>query len=203
MFKWPFMSITPLRAGCTCAVSCRHPGSFPLNDRNINTSILCWSALGTADPDPNQRGKKAVRKTTQAGGGGAELMKIAAEQSEKLQKDRDERMERIEQMKQIQAEEEAAKEEEKPAEEQPAAPEPPKPKPKPQPQPKQDPEGPIEEPEPEPKPEPEVKEEKPKSEEAAPHPTEEEPTKEEPRKRVRTGPLVPDTIIGKLTVLIY
>ncbi|XP_056126523.1 immunoglobulin-like and fibronectin type III domain-containing protein 1 [Rhinichthys klamathensis goyatoka] len=44
------------------------------------------------DPDPNQRGKKAARKTTQAGGGGTDLIKIAAEQQEKLQKERDERM---------------------------------------------------------------------------------------------------------------
>lgn len=171
-------------------------------DKGIYTAVAGMKSCNAwliveADPDPNQRGKKAVRKTTQAGGGGADLMKIAAEQSEKLQKERDERMERIEKMKQIQAEEEAAKEEEKPAEEQPAAPEPQKPKPKPQPQPqiKQESEGPIEEPEAEPKPEPEVREEKPKTEEAAPPQAEEEPTKEEPRKRVRTGPLVPDTVI--------
>ncbi|XP_052454802.1 immunoglobulin-like and fibronectin type III domain-containing protein 1 [Carassius gibelio] len=155
-----------------------------------------------ADPDPNQRGKKAARKTTQAGGGGADLIKIAAEQQEKLQKEHKERME---QLKQIQAEEAAVKEEEKPAEEITAAPEPPKPKttpkpkakPKPKPKPKQEPktdsEAIAEEPEAEP--EPEVEEEQPESEEAASPPPEEETPSEEPRKRVRTGPLVPDNII--------
>ncbi|XP_026111558.1 immunoglobulin-like and fibronectin type III domain-containing protein 1 [Carassius auratus] len=48
-----------------------------------------------ADPDPNQRGKKGARKTTQAGGGGADLIRIAAEQQEKLQKEREERMEQL------------------------------------------------------------------------------------------------------------
>lgn len=199
------MSIISLRAGRICAVSCRHPASFPLNAQNINTSFLCWSALGTADPDPNQRGKKGARKTTQAGGGGEDLIKIAAEQQEKLQKEREERME---QLKQIQAEEATAKEEEKPAEEGTAAPEPPKPKakpkpkPKPEPEPKTDSEGVAEELEPEPV----VEEEQPEPEEAAaapPPPPEEEAPSEEPRKRVRTGPLVPDTIIGKITILIY
>lgn len=188
------MSIISLRPLCTCAVSCRHPASFPLNDQNINTSLLCWSVLGTADPDPNQRGKKAVRKTTQAGGGGADLIKIAAEQQEKLQKEREERME---QLKQIQAEAAAAKEEEKPAEEETAVPEEPKPKAKPKPEPKPDSEGVVEEPEPE----PEVVEEQPEPEEAAPPPPEGETPSEEPRKRVRTGPLIQDTIIGK--ILIY
>ncbi len=193
LFKWTFMSIISLRAGR------RHLASFPLNDQNINTSFLCWSDLGTADPDPNQRGKKGARKTTQAGGGGADLARIAAEQQEKLQKEREERME---QLKQIQAEKAAAKEEEKPAEEGTAAPEPPKPKskPKPKPEPKTDSEGMAEEPEPE----PEVEEEQPEPEEAAaPPPPEEETPSEEPRKRVRTGPLVPDTIIGTITILIY
>uniref|UniRef100_A0A8C2GHV4 Immunoglobulin like and fibronectin type III domain containing 1, tandem duplicate 3 n=1 Tax=Cyprinus carpio TaxID=7962 RepID=A0A8C2GHV4_CYPCA len=93
--------------------------------------------------DPNQRGKKGARKTTQAGGGGTDLIRIAAEQQEKLQKEREER---IEQLKQIQAEKAAAIEEEKPAEEEKtaeedtAAPEPPKPKAKPKPKPKPKPE---------------------------------------------------------------
>ncbi|TRY89370.1 hypothetical protein DNTS_015305, partial [Danionella cerebrum] len=130
-------------------------------------SCSAWLIVD-ADPDPNQRGKKAVRKTTQAGGGGADLVKIAAEQQEKLQK---ERAERIEQIKQIQAEQEAAKQEEKTPE----------------------PELPKQEPEPVAEPLPEVQEEKPA--ETAPLPAEEEPTTEEPKKRVRTGPLVPDTII--------
>ncbi|CAB1353333.1 unnamed protein product, partial [Coregonus sp. 'balchen'] len=42
-----------------------------------------------ADNDPNMRGKKTARKTTTAGGGGEELAKIAAEQSAKLQKEKD------------------------------------------------------------------------------------------------------------------
>eukprot|EP00063_Salmo_salar_P014441 XP_013989276.1 PREDICTED: immunoglobulin-like and fibronectin type III domain-containing protein 1 isoform X5 [Salmo salar] len=42
-----------------------------------------------ADNDPNMRGKKTSRKTTTAGGGGEDLAKIAAEQSAKLQKEKD------------------------------------------------------------------------------------------------------------------
>uniref|UniRef100_A0A4W5R209 Immunoglobulin like and fibronectin type III domain containing 1, tandem duplicate 2 n=1 Tax=Hucho hucho TaxID=62062 RepID=A0A4W5R209_9TELE len=42
-----------------------------------------------ADNDPNTRGKKTSRKTTTAGGGGEDLAKIAAEQSAKLQKEKD------------------------------------------------------------------------------------------------------------------
>uniref|UniRef100_A0A8C2L702 Immunoglobulin like and fibronectin type III domain containing 1, tandem duplicate 3 n=1 Tax=Cyprinus carpio TaxID=7962 RepID=A0A8C2L702_CYPCA len=151
-----------------------------------------------ADPDPNQRGKKGARKTTQAGGGGTDLIRIAAEQQEKLQKEREER---IEQLKQIQAEKAAAIEEEKPAEEEKtaeedtAAPEPPKPKAKPKPKPKPKPETKTdsEGKEEEPEPEPEMEEEQPESEKAAPPPP--EAPSEEPRKRVRTGPLVPDTIV--------
>lgn len=191
MFKRPFISIISLRAGCTCAVPCRHPASFPLNDPNFNTLFLCWSALETADPDPNQRGKKAARKTTQAGGGGTDLTKIAAEQQEKLQKEREERME---QLKQIQAEAAAAKEE--PAVEETAAPEAPKPKSKPKPEPKPE-SGAVAG---EPEPEPEVEEQQPEPEKAASPPPEEETPSEEPRKRVRTGPLIPDTIIGKILI---
>lgn len=108
------------------------------------------------------------------------MIKIAAEQQEKLQKDREERME---QLKQIQAEAAAAKKEET------AVPEEPKPEPK------LDTEGVVEKPEPK----PEVMEKK--TEEAAPPPPEGETPSEEPRKRVRTGPLIQDTIIGK--ILIY
>ncbi|XP_051567599.1 immunoglobulin-like and fibronectin type III domain-containing protein 1 [Myxocyprinus asiaticus] len=148
------------------------------------------------DPDPNNRGKKAARKTTQAGGGGADLVKIAAEQQAKLQKEREERME---QRKQIEAEEAAVKEKEPPVEEVPAAPVQPKPKskpklkPKPKVETKPDTDGVAEEQEPE----PEVEKENPEPEtkEAAPPPTEEETPSEEPKKRLRTGPLVPDTII--------
>ncbi|KAG1963086.1 immunoglobulin-like and fibronectin type III domain-containing protein 1 [Pimephales promelas] len=146
-------------------------------------SCNAWLVVD-ADPDPNQRGKKAARKTTQAGGGGTDLIKIAAEQQEKLLKERDERME---QLKQIQAEA-AAKEEQKP-------PETPKPKAKPKPEPKPDSGAVAEEPEPEPEPEPKVEEEQPEPKEAVPPQPEEETPSEEPRKRVRTGPLIPDTII--------
>ncbi|XP_035244791.1 immunoglobulin-like and fibronectin type III domain-containing protein 1 isoform X1 [Anguilla anguilla] len=45
-----------------------------------------------ADKDPNLRGKKKVRKTTQAGGSGADLAKIAQEQQAKLQTEREELM---------------------------------------------------------------------------------------------------------------
>ncbi|XP_051563268.1 immunoglobulin-like and fibronectin type III domain-containing protein 1 [Myxocyprinus asiaticus] len=140
------------------------------------------------DPDPNNRGKKAARKTTQAGGGGADLVKIAAEQQEKLQKEREERME---QLKQIQSEEAIAKEEEPPELPKPKAK--PQHKPKSKPEPKPDSDSIAEEPEPE----PEVEEEDPEpdTEKAAPPPPEEEKPCEEPKKRVRTGPLVPDTVI--------
>ncbi|XP_018517375.1 immunoglobulin-like and fibronectin type III domain-containing protein 1 [Lates calcarifer] len=43
-----------------------------------------------ADNDPNSVGKKKARKTTRAGGGGADLLKIAEEQNAKIQKERDE-----------------------------------------------------------------------------------------------------------------
>lgn len=43
-----------------------------------------------ADNDPNLHGKKKARKTTQAGGSGLDLTKIAAEQQAKLQKDKEE-----------------------------------------------------------------------------------------------------------------
>ncbi|TDH13682.1 hypothetical protein EPR50_G00036080 [Perca flavescens] len=43
-----------------------------------------------ADSDPNSQGKKKARKTTRAGGGGDELLKIAEEQRAKVQKERDE-----------------------------------------------------------------------------------------------------------------
>ncbi|KAG5835392.1 hypothetical protein ANANG_G00243440 [Anguilla anguilla] len=47
-----------------------------------------------ADKDPDSRGKKKARKTTQAGGAGAEdLEKLAREQQEKLKKEMQERME--------------------------------------------------------------------------------------------------------------
>ncbi|XP_067228729.1 immunoglobulin-like and fibronectin type III domain-containing protein 1 [Chanodichthys erythropterus] len=45
-----------------------------------------------ADDNLDSKGKKKPRKTTQAGGAGADLAKIAAEQQVKLQKERDERI---------------------------------------------------------------------------------------------------------------
>ncbi|XP_066520129.1 immunoglobulin-like and fibronectin type III domain-containing protein 1 [Hoplias malabaricus] len=45
-----------------------------------------------ADKDPNLYGKKKARKTTQAGGSGLDLAKIAAEQQAKLQTERKERI---------------------------------------------------------------------------------------------------------------
>ncbi|XP_030634072.1 immunoglobulin-like and fibronectin type III domain-containing protein 1 [Chanos chanos] len=45
-----------------------------------------------ADDDPNLRGKKKARKTTQAGGSGLDLQKIAQEQQSKLQKEREEKI---------------------------------------------------------------------------------------------------------------
>lgn len=47
--------------------------------------------FGTADNDSDKRKKKAVRKTTQAGGSGTDLAKIATEQQAKLQKEKQER----------------------------------------------------------------------------------------------------------------
>ncbi|XP_061074867.1 immunoglobulin-like and fibronectin type III domain-containing protein 1 [Conger conger] len=48
-----------------------------------------------ADKDPNLHGKKKVRKTTQAGGAGADLAKIAQEQQVKLQKEKEEKIEMV------------------------------------------------------------------------------------------------------------
>uniref|UniRef100_A0A3B4DPS6 Immunoglobulin like and fibronectin type III domain containing 1, tandem duplicate 3 n=1 Tax=Pygocentrus nattereri TaxID=42514 RepID=A0A3B4DPS6_PYGNA len=50
-----------------------------------------------ADNDPKNHGKKAARKTTQAGGSGANVVKIAAEQQAKLQKAKEEKMEALKQ----------------------------------------------------------------------------------------------------------
>lgn len=126
---------------------------------------LSLPTLGTADTDPNNRGKKAARKTTQAGGSGADVAKIAAEQQAKLQQVREERMEAL---KQKQAEE-----------------------PKPQPV--------VEEPEEEEVVEEVVEEMAPEPDGGSEQPALEPPSEEEgkKKKRVRTGPLVPDTVIGR------
>ncbi|XP_040890312.1 immunoglobulin-like and fibronectin type III domain-containing protein 1 [Toxotes jaculatrix] len=52
-------------------------------------SCSAWLIV-EADNDPNSKGKKKARKTTRAGGGGADLLKIAQEQNAKIQKERDE-----------------------------------------------------------------------------------------------------------------
>jgi outer membrane biosynthesis protein TonB len=130
-------------------------------------------AHAPVDNDPATKGKKKVRKTTRAGGGEVDLAKIAAEQKAKLDKERDERMELA---KQIKADMDA-----KAA----GAPEP-------------EPENKGEKEEPDP-----VEEKKEElGDEEIPveknkEPGDEEITVEKKKKRVRTGPLIPDTIIGK------
>lgn len=57
---------------------------------HIDMSFIGLS-FGTADKDLDRREKKAARKTTQAGGSGTDLEKIATEQQAKLQKEREER----------------------------------------------------------------------------------------------------------------
>ncbi|KAJ8395359.1 hypothetical protein AAFF_G00033440 [Aldrovandia affinis] len=53
-------------------------------------SCSAWLVV-EADNDPNLRGKKKERKTTRAGGAGANLEKIAQEQQAKLQKEKEEK----------------------------------------------------------------------------------------------------------------
>ncbi|XP_061582848.1 immunoglobulin-like and fibronectin type III domain-containing protein 1 isoform X2 [Cololabis saira] len=52
-------------------------------------SCSAWLIL-EADKDPKMVGKKKARKTTQAGGGGDDLLRIAQEQQAKLQREKDE-----------------------------------------------------------------------------------------------------------------
>ncbi|XP_030634071.1 immunoglobulin-like and fibronectin type III domain-containing protein 1 [Chanos chanos] len=177
-----------------------------------------------ADNDPASHGKKKARKTTQAGGGGVDLEKIAQEQQEKLQKEREERMELLKQAQAEQkAKEEAAAAEAaaaaaagaaagastdgaaKPATQtKPKAKAKAKPKPKPKPKSETDQTGEVEEAVVEEEDVEEVEEVEGDGEvgpegEAVPEGTEGELTDDqesgEKRKRVRTGPLVPDTII--------
>ncbi|XP_007546994.1 immunoglobulin-like and fibronectin type III domain-containing protein 1 [Poecilia formosa] len=157
--------------------------------------------------DPSMVGKKKARKTTCAGGGGDDVLKVAREQQAKLQKERDELIAKAKEK----AEEEAAEEEA--AEAAAAAAEEPEPveipevdaTPKTEPQPKKQAEI-----KPETKAEvvadskPIVLEEKVKEgkpEEPAPDPAkekevvvEEKEYVQEKRQRVRTGPLVPETV---------
>ncbi|XP_011473308.1 immunoglobulin-like and fibronectin type III domain-containing protein 1 [Oryzias latipes] len=64
-------------------------------DKGIYTAVVglkscsAWLVV-EADKNRGAAGKKAARKTTKAGGGGEDLLKIAQEQQAKLQKDREE-----------------------------------------------------------------------------------------------------------------
>ena len=59
-------------------------------------TVLCApTVISTADTEPAPTGKKKARKTTQAGGAGVNLEKVAEEQQGKLQKEKEERIEAI------------------------------------------------------------------------------------------------------------
>ncbi|XP_037390655.1 immunoglobulin-like and fibronectin type III domain-containing protein 1 [Pygocentrus nattereri] len=168
-----------------------------------------------ADNDPKNHGKKAARKTTQAGGSGANVVKIAAEQQAKLQKAKEEKMEALKQQQAEKPEEAPATKVEPQAELEPLAepkrlaesetlaePKPltqPKPKLKAKPKPKCKPvaEGVVEEAEPETEPEVEEIAPEPENNDGSEQTGLEPPSEEggERKKRVRTGPLVPDSII--------
>ena len=214
-----------MKADCNVILSIT---KFTVADRNLHCLVYCDNQdfsnsclhffnipiLGIADK--SEPGKKKVRKTTTAGGSGIDLAKIAAVQSEKIQV---ERAEIVEKVKQAQAEKKAAepKPEPPPKPEEPAAPEEPQAEPVIEP---------VKTPAPAkpkkivkkkvaPKPKPDVVVENVEIEveeeevvEQAVEITEEpvlrpeeppsEEEEEEVKKRVRTGPLVPDTVIGKL-----
>lgn len=144
-----------------------------MSKASLRREPFYWLFL--ADKNRGAGGKKAARKTTKAGGGGDDLLKIAQEQQVKLQKEREEIIAKVK--------EEAAS---KSAEE---------------------PESKDQTPKVEVKKEPKVElpakgdddvGEKPQE----PAPTENKAEEEEPvqetKKRVRTGPLVPDTVTGEL-----
>ncbi|MCI4375310.1 hypothetical protein PGIGA_G00107990 [Pangasianodon gigas] len=78
-------------------------------------SCNAW-LLVEADNDSDKRGKKAARKTTQAGGSRTDLAKIAAEQQAKLQKEREERKAMLKQHQVDQAAETPDNEAESPVE---------------------------------------------------------------------------------------
>ncbi|XP_034562794.1 immunoglobulin-like and fibronectin type III domain-containing protein 1 [Notolabrus celidotus] len=72
---------------------------FPL-DKGIYAAVTGMKSCSAwliveADKDPNSIGKKKARKTTRAGGGNPELLKIAQEQQAKVQKERDELLAKI------------------------------------------------------------------------------------------------------------
>ncbi|XP_029006620.2 immunoglobulin-like and fibronectin type III domain-containing protein 1 isoform X2 [Betta splendens] len=58
-------------------------------------SCSAWLIV-EGDKDSNSHGKKKARKTTRAGGGGADILKVAQEQSVKIQKERDEFVAKVE-----------------------------------------------------------------------------------------------------------
>ncbi|XP_077429533.1 immunoglobulin-like and fibronectin type III domain-containing protein 1 [Vanacampus margaritifer] len=164
-------------------------------------SCSAWLIV-EADNDPNSFGKTKARKTTRAGGGGADLLKIAGDQQVKLQKDRDEFIMKAKAEAEAKAKAEAetkakvdaevkAQEEAKHKE---------KTKPKSQSKPKEnvkeEAEGvQVEEREAKPKKKVQAK----KAEAAADVQVSDDIEEEEPvlekKKRVRKGPLVPDTVI--------
>lgn len=77
----------------------------------MTVSLFCFGHVlfvfchEPADNNLDTKGKKKPRKTTQAGGAGVDLAKIASEQQVKLQKERDERIAAV---KTASAEKEAA-----------------------------------------------------------------------------------------------
>ncbi|XP_037535708.1 immunoglobulin-like and fibronectin type III domain-containing protein 1 [Nematolebias whitei] len=177
-------------------------------------SCNAW-LLVEADKDPNMAGKKKARKTTRAGGGGDDLLRIAQEQQEKLQKEREEMIA----TKKRAEEEEEEEEEKEEAGANEVRNETPECEPKPEPsvqseiQPKK-----LSPVKAEPKvevaadskkvaiPEPTVVEQEeenilkpeelvPVNEEKSTGSAEEEEPVQEKRKRVRTGPLVPETAV--------
>ncbi|XP_026202909.1 immunoglobulin-like and fibronectin type III domain-containing protein 1 [Anabas testudineus] len=74
-------------------------------------SCSAWLIV-EADNDPNSHGKKKIRKTTRAGGGGADILKVAQEQNAKIQKEREELVAKAEAAAKVAKEEEEEKEEE-------------------------------------------------------------------------------------------
>uniref|UniRef100_A0A7N6C4H5 Immunoglobulin like and fibronectin type III domain containing 1, tandem duplicate 3 n=1 Tax=Anabas testudineus TaxID=64144 RepID=A0A7N6C4H5_ANATE len=71
-------------------------------------SCSAWLIV-EADNDPNSHGKKKIRKTTRAGGGGADILKVAQEQNAKIQKEREELVAKAEAAAKVAKEEEEVK----------------------------------------------------------------------------------------------
>lgn len=136
--------------------------------------------------DKDSHGKKAARKTTRAGGGGADILKVAQEQSVKIQKEREELVAKIEAAKLEKEEAEAKEEVEEKAKVKVEIPE----------VDDVDEEAGGDVVQTEEVSEPTVSEPKLVKEEAA---QVTEDTDQEKKKRVRLGPLVPDTVAGELS----